>query len=344
MVSITDFFDRLVSEVPKTISIIGLAKNVGKTTTLNYLLERAKLNTDIKIGISSTGWDGETYDSITGKAKPKIILHEGTFAATTEECLTRSSSNYKVIETTLLPTSLGKVVIIEVTGTGRFEIAGPSTLSELAEIKNKLLLLGANLVLFDGAINRKASSSKFISDRIIISSGMNAGYNIEEVKINTNVILSLYSLPLFPEQVEITKDYGKMYIKGLNDNKFTQADKSSDLTEILSGEKSQSYLIYVPGSFTDLTAEKIINIKSNVDILIDDPSSFFLTPQVWGRLNRQNKKIYLKDKAELVCVTLNPVSSSGYAVESSVFIEAMSDICKDFDTWDVVSGIGNIAK
>ena len=338
MPEINAFFDLLISTVPQTISIIGLAKNVGKTTTLNYLIERASFNANIKIGISSTGWDGETYDSITGKPKPKIILHKGTIAATTEECLTRSSSDYRTIEKTNLPTSLGNVVIIEVLDTGRFEIAGPVTISELDEIKKKLILLGANLILFDGAINRKASSSKLISDRIIIASGMNAGYNTNEVKINTNLILSVYSLPVLPIQLEIVADYGKIYVKC--NTEFIKLDRESDLNSLFSDDMHLPSLIYIPGAFTDKTAEKIITLKKKIDILIDDPSSFFLTPQIWGKLNKQKKKIFLREKAEIACITLNPVSSSGYAVKSDSFLETMRDICKNFNTWDVVSGLG----
>ena len=37
-----------------TVSIVGMAKNAGKTTTLNYLIEEA-MDEDIVLGVTSTG-------------------------------------------------------------------------------------------------------------------------------------------------------------------------------------------------------------------------------------------------------------------------------------------------
>ena len=45
----------------KTLSIVGMAKNAGKTTALNYLIEEA-IDEGITLGITSTGRDGETQD------------------------------------------------------------------------------------------------------------------------------------------------------------------------------------------------------------------------------------------------------------------------------------------
>ena len=57
----------------ETVSIIGLAKNAGKTVTLNYLIEEA-INLNIKTGIASTGRDGENIDLVTKTQKPAIFL------------------------------------------------------------------------------------------------------------------------------------------------------------------------------------------------------------------------------------------------------------------------------
>ncbi len=49
----------------KTISIVGMAKNAGKTTALNYLIEEA-MDEGVLLGVTSTGRDGETQDLVTG--------------------------------------------------------------------------------------------------------------------------------------------------------------------------------------------------------------------------------------------------------------------------------------
>ena len=61
----------------KTISIVGMAKNAGKTTALNYLIEEAE-DESIRLGITSTGRDGETTDLVTNTDKPRVYLYENT--------------------------------------------------------------------------------------------------------------------------------------------------------------------------------------------------------------------------------------------------------------------------
>ena len=59
----------------KTISIVGMAKNAGKTTALNYLIEEAE-DESIRLGITSTGRDGETTDLVTNTDKPRGYLYD----------------------------------------------------------------------------------------------------------------------------------------------------------------------------------------------------------------------------------------------------------------------------
>ncbi|MHA1509163.1 MAG: hypothetical protein ACTSO6_10720 [Promethearchaeota archaeon] len=66
-----DFATLLIEAIKKykVISIIGLAKNVSKTTTLNHIINL--LRDMLTIGITSIGRDGEPYDAITELPKPK---------------------------------------------------------------------------------------------------------------------------------------------------------------------------------------------------------------------------------------------------------------------------------
>ncbi len=338
----TAFFDKITEKIPQTISIIGLAKNVGKTTTLNFLLNQVSGKENLTVGISSTGWDGESFDSITGKPKPKIILSKGNIAATTEECLKRCGKGWKLIEKTGMDTSMGKIMIIEVLQEDRFEIAGPTTISELAVIKEKLLGYGAELILFDGAINRKASSSKRISDSIIIATGLNAGYSLNEVKIITSLWTSIFELPVWDSfKIKTDIPYGKMLaISGKN---HKETDKNTTEQFLRELEPAPEYL-YIPGSFSDPLAEKLLAIEKIPAIILEDPSSIFLTPFIWGRFKKRKSRIFLLEKPSVKCITLNPTSSSGHKMESEAFFKEMESTCRYFDMWDIVSGKGKVFK
>ena len=64
----------------KTLSIVGMSKNAGKTTALNYLIEEAD-DEGLLLGITSTGRDVETSDLVTGTEKPKVFLYEDTIVS-----------------------------------------------------------------------------------------------------------------------------------------------------------------------------------------------------------------------------------------------------------------------
>ena len=66
-----------------SISIIGMNKNVGKTTTLNQILKEARGR--ISLGLTSIGRDGEDQDLVTGAEKPKIYVERGTLIATAKQ-------------------------------------------------------------------------------------------------------------------------------------------------------------------------------------------------------------------------------------------------------------------
>ncbi|MBR4980513.1 MAG: hypothetical protein IKY05_03315, partial [Bacteroidales bacterium] len=63
-----------ISEIQKfkSLSIVGLEKNTGKTVCLNYILERLP-STGYSVAVTSIGIDGESKDQVTGTQKPEIV-------------------------------------------------------------------------------------------------------------------------------------------------------------------------------------------------------------------------------------------------------------------------------
>jgi hypothetical protein len=74
----------------KRLSLIGLSKNVGKTTTTNHLLETLVAERSYRVdelALTSLGLDGEAVDALTGLPKPRYIPQEGLLVATTVDLL-----------------------------------------------------------------------------------------------------------------------------------------------------------------------------------------------------------------------------------------------------------------
>ncbi|MDQ7825735.1 MAG: hypothetical protein RDV48_23240 [Candidatus Eremiobacteraeota bacterium] len=326
----------------KALSVIGLAKNVGKTTTLNYLMSEASKRPGTRLGISSTGWDGEAFDSITGMPKPRIIVPRGAVIATTEHCLPRSPLPHRVISRTGMHTSLGDVVLIEALEEGRVEVAGPVTVSELIEVKEMMLREGCSLLLFDGAINRKASSSPEVCGGAIVATGLNAGYHIDDVKRTTSFWVELYSLPQWDGPLP-PEDRDFLFLDERGEEAYRMT--SGSFTAEGGGTKppGRTACIAAPGAFTDTLAGSMIPWSSLPPVVIRDTTALFLTPAMLGRFKKRGGRIFLRRKTQVMAFTVNPTAASGRKWDAGEFLELMAEVCAPYHVWDVVSGKGMIS-
>src|SRR5579863_9591057 len=119
------------------LSLIGLSKNVGKTTTTNHLLDtllQEQYYQPHELALTSLGLDGEATDALTGLPKPRYIPRAGLLIATTADLLRQAESEGARFERLRqLPgrTALEPVVLARVLETGKVMIAGPTVLRDL---------------------------------------------------------------------------------------------------------------------------------------------------------------------------------------------------------------------
>ena len=116
----------------KTMSIVGMCKNAGKTTMLNWLLTAGHLRGTL--GLTSIGRDGESTDVVTGTEKPGIFVREGTLIATAKDMLRLGDVTKEILMTTGIPTPLGEVVIMRARSDGYVQLAGPSIIYRLMNL------------------------------------------------------------------------------------------------------------------------------------------------------------------------------------------------------------------
>ena len=125
----------------KTMSIVGMCKNAGKTTMLNWLLTAGHLRGTL--GLTSIGRDGESTDVVTGTEKPGIFVREGTLIATAKDMLRLGDVTKEILMTTGIPTPLGEVVIMRARSAGYVQLAGPSITTQLRSVSESFFALGA---------------------------------------------------------------------------------------------------------------------------------------------------------------------------------------------------------
>ncbi|SES93979.1 hypothetical protein SAMN05660297_00935 [Natronincola peptidivorans] len=316
----------------KTVSVVGMAKNAGKTVTLNRLLEEAA-EKNIILGLTSTGRDGEKQDLVTKTEKPTIYVMENTIIATTEDCLLRSDAKLEILEATDYVTAMGRVIICKVKARGMIEIAGPDTNSEIREVAMKMRFYGAEIVLIDGAINRKTTASPSITEATILATGAVLSRDIDKVIEGTQHQVHLFNLPTIEDETM------KPLIASLMEDKsYSIIDKSGNVevldipTAINNGTTigraltEESAYVILSGSLVKKTLEDILTVTElykNVTFIVRDATKIFIGAKDWNFFIRRGFKIKVVDKINTLVATLNPYAPQGYQFDPKEFYNRM---------------------
>ena len=189
----------------RRLALVGLAKNTGKTEALAALLRELEA-AGRRVGVTSVGRDGEERDVIDSRIeKPRVRLPAGSLVATTDGLLRASGIPHELLEDPGMRTPLGRVLIARLQGAGAIEVAGPSAAADVRAVSDAMLAHGAEQVLIDGAIDRRAASSPDVADGLIMSTGAVLDRDIAEVVSQTRDAVELVRLP----SVEDGSDAGR---------------------------------------------------------------------------------------------------------------------------------------
>ena len=316
-----DFITTFLNEINKNkiISIIGLAKNVSKTTTLNYIIKNLE---DYKLGLTSIGRDGEKYDVITELPKPRILIKEGTIIATARQSFEACEVKMELLKKTQYNTPLGEVLILKALSNGLIELAGPSINSEVKQICDELLELGCDLVLIDGAFDRRSYASPLISHATILSTGASVSRDLQEVIQITKHTFNLLTLES-EENERITKLANKIInnvkvgiiFNNFSTKKLELSTSLDSVEEILPHLNHNSNYLVINGAITDLFLEEFMkksDIYKNVKILVSDTTKLFLSEGTFAKFTKKGGIIKVLNRIKIIMITINPTSPLGY--------------------------------
>ena len=165
----------------RTVIVVGTAKNVGKTTTVNALLEiGARRGT--RIGLTSIGRDGEAFDAVDDAPKPRVFVEAGTLVAAGRALLPHARG-IQVLEQQA-ESALGPIVFYRANVPQYVEISGAPSASAMRGVIERLASLGTERVIVDGAIDRVAVVATG-DDAVIVATGMALAADIESVAAGT---------------------------------------------------------------------------------------------------------------------------------------------------------------
>jgi len=178
---------------PRTLAVMGLAKNTGKTVTLNHLLAQAA-GQRLAVGLTSIGRDGEERDAVFAIPKPPVRVWPGTVVATARATLARAGVRTRWLAGTGVASPMGEIVLVKVLDAGTMEVAGASRGPDQRRVIDALHDCGATMVLLDGALGRSQHASPAIADAVVLATGAAVGGALPDVLRKTRERLALLRL------------------------------------------------------------------------------------------------------------------------------------------------------
>ena len=356
------YLAQIISQAPiSRLSLIGLAKNVGKTTTTNHLLETLLTEKHYRadeLALTSLGLDGEAVDALTGLPKPRYVPKAGMLIATTAELLRQAEDEGTRVEWLLrLPgrTALGAVMLARILEPGRVVIAGPTLLRDLRGALDKLHTLGARLGIVDGAINRLGAASPEITDACIVCTGASVGSTAQLVAKRTGDIL----LRLTTRQTQWDAACKKLdrHVRLLvfspydTDGTVTifsgSTEPASEAGWIVSHFTTHDVPVYVlRGALTEELARALLAQLSRQssfragELFIEDATRIFCHSVVLKRLAERGLDVRVMNPIHILAMTINPYTPE-YVCTPQLLLDTLIEELPPLHApiIDVVSGL-----
>ncbi|MBQ6079323.1 MAG: hypothetical protein IJK93_03495 [Muribaculaceae bacterium] len=311
-----------------SLSIVGLEKNTGKTECLKYVLDRLPVQTK-RIAVTSIGIDGETVDQVTRTQKPEIVLREGMYFGTSEMHYRQRRLVSELIDVSDQTTSLGRVVTAKALTGGKILLSGPSSAIGLRRWMQEMNRFDIDLVVIDGALSRMSSASPAVSQSLILATGAAYSANMATLVSKTAHVVDLVNLELTDDatrQLLMPLEKGVWFID--KDGNLHGLDALTSLSQDIRFEGIEDCkTLYVAGALVDGFLEKVRKNKNlkQVELVVRDFTKIFVTPQQFRLFVKAGGTIRVLQRSKLIAVTVNPVSPSGYVLDSDILCGKLSE-------------------
>lgn len=312
-----------------SLSIIGLEKNTGKTETLKYVLDRLPVDKK-RIVVTSIGIDGETTDQVTLTQKPEIVLREGMFFGTSEMHYRQRRLVSELIDVSDVTTSLGRVVTAKALTSGKILLSGPASTVGLRQWMADMRRFDIDLVVIDGALSRMSSASPAVSQSMILATGAAYSANLPTLVQKTAFVVDLINLPLTDgEDIRrlLPLEKGVWWTDG--EGQLHELNGLTSLAkEIRFDGMEQCRQLYVAGALVDGFLEKVRKNKNlrQTEIVVRDFTKIFVTPLQFRTFLKSGGSIHVLQKSQLLAITVNPTSPSGYVLDSDMLCGKLTEV------------------
>lgn len=326
----------------RRLSIIGMEKNVGKTTLLNKLINDIE---DKKIlGLTSIGRDGEDVDVVTTTHKPRIYVRCGTIIATGKNCLNRCDITKEILYVTDFTTPMGDITLVRALSDGYVDIAGPSYNTQVKIVIELMEKFGSEITIVDGALGRKSTAISDVSEATILSTGAALSLDMNKVIEETKKTVDFLMLKKVEENIkdDIVEDFKKVKALLIYDNgekEYLDVTNSVDLSKILKNylRKDLKYFC-IRGAITPKTIGTVIENRGaykNFILLVEDGTKFFISSSLFNQAKKCGIEFRVLNEINLLFVTCNPHSPLGIEFNKIEFKKRLEE-CISIPVIDVL--------
>jgi hypothetical protein len=319
----------------RSLAIAGTAKNAGKTTALNYLIERFAAAGE-RLGLSSVGRDGEAIDQLTNRPKPRVRPPVGALVATSHDAAVYSQATLAHVAATPFRTALGPVAIYRVTSPGFVEVAGPVKVREASALLKQLAELGCTKILLDGAADRRAFISAGV-DGFVLSTGLVLSPDPAQVVDETRAVLARLQLPAPPTGWSEMCTQGAGAILPAGFKPWPAETFLADLPGFLEWLPADARALYVPGALADTLVQAVLDARRPLDFVVPAGTHVLASRELMDRLLARGQKLYALNPLKAVAITLNPFSPEGHLITPEALMAAFEDAFPGLPVVDVLN-------
>jgi hypothetical protein len=345
---------RLTASV-RRLAMVGLAKNTGKTEALAALLRELETEGRL-IGVTSVGRDGEEHDVIDARiGKPRVRLPAGALVATTDALLSVSEIPHTVLENTGVRTPLGGVLIARLREPGTIEVAGPSGAEDVRAVSDAMLGHGAEQVLIDGAIDRRAASAPSVTDGLVMSTGAVLGSELEEVVARTRDAVEVVRLRELEDARVRALAEPSAHGAGQSRSASVLVGAGYDALElaprfVLSGDGREieaalgslpdARWLIVHGALPEGFVNDVLRARraatGQLTLVVADSTRVFLSERGPAWYRAQGIEIRTLAPTRLEALTVNPVAPQSHRFDSMSLRAALGEAIADVPIFDVL--------
>lgn len=311
----------------RSLAIVGLEKNTGKTECLNYILRRVKGEAR-KFALTSVGIDGENRDQVCQTPKPEIEVPEGMVFVTSEKHFLEKRLVAEILDISEERTALGRLVTARAITSGKVLLSGPAGTGGLKLLIARMKERGIQTTIVDGALSRLSLASPAVTEAMFLATGAAVSGNIPELVRRTKFVYELIGLEEVETELQDVLDGVGQGVWAI-DSEGKVVDLH--LPSIFMLEKMGTDLfrfgnrLFVAGAVSDKLLQYLRVQKQPVELIIRDFTRVFAKPESYYAFLRKGGSLKVVHRSRLLAVTINPVAPSGLVLDSDRLRDVMQE-------------------